>query len=80
MMTTKEAAARLRVSEASIRVWLNNAEEKVRRFPNAAKFGRDWQIPEADVSKLPAGRRPGRPARQEDGPVVGETESRSRRI
>ena len=61
MMTTKEAAERLQVSEASIRVWLNNEEEKAKRFPNAVKFGRDWQIPEADVDKLPSGRGRGRP-------------------
>ncbi len=60
MLTTKEAAELLKVSEASIRVWLNNEEEKARRFPNAIKFGRDWQIPQADVDKLPAGRERGR--------------------
>jgi len=63
-MTTKEVAERLGISEASIRVWLNNEEQKAKRFPNAVKFGRDWQIPEADVNKLPVGRRPGRPAKQ----------------
>lgn len=62
MLTTKEAAELLQVSEASIRVWLNNEDEKARRFPNAVKFGRDWQIPETDVSKLPAGRKRGRPS------------------
>jgi transposase len=64
MMTTKEAAGRLEVSEASIRVWLNDEEEKARRFPNAVKFGRDWQISEADVVKLPVGRKRGRPSKQ----------------
>jgi transposase len=63
MLTTKEAAARLRASEASIRVWLNDEEEKARRFPNAIKFGRDWQIPASDVDKLPAGVRRGRPSK-----------------
>jgi hypothetical protein len=53
----------MQVSEASIRVWLNDPEEKARRFPNAVKFGRDWQIPASDVDKLPAGRKPGRPAK-----------------
>jgi len=62
MLTTKEAAERLQVSEASIRVWLNNHEEKAQRFPNAIKFGRDWQIPEGDVNKLPSGVKRGRPA------------------
>lgn len=64
MLTTKEAAERLQVSEASIRVWLNNEEEKARRFPNAIKFGRDWQIPETDVDKLPSGRGRGRPPKK----------------
>jgi excisionase family DNA binding protein len=63
MLTTKEAAERMQVSEASIRVWLNDEEEKARRFPNAVKFGRDWQIPASDVDKLPSGRKPGRPAK-----------------
>jgi excisionase family DNA binding protein len=63
-MTTKEAAERLEVSEASIRVWLNDEDEKARRFPNAVKFGRDWQIPETDVNKLPVGRKRGRPPKQ----------------
>ena len=61
MLTTREAAERLQVSEASIRVWLNDEEEKERRFPNAVKFGRDWQIPSSDVDKLPTGRQRGRP-------------------
>lgn len=61
MLTTKEAAERMQVSEASIRVWLNDEEEKERRFPNAVKFGRDWQIPASDVDKLPFGRGRGRP-------------------
>jgi len=61
MLTTKEAAERLQVSEASIRVWLNNDQEKAQRFPNAIKFGRDWQIPEGDVNKLPSGVKRGRP-------------------
>jgi excisionase family DNA binding protein len=64
MMTTKEAAERLEVSEASVRVWLNDGEEKAKRFPNAVKFGRDWQIPEADVNKLPVGRKRGRPPKK----------------
>jgi excisionase family DNA binding protein len=64
MMTTKEVAERLGVSEASIRVWLNDEEQKARRFPNAVKFGRDWQIPDSDVSKLPVGRKPGRPPKK----------------
>jgi transposase len=68
MLTTKETAERLQVSEASIRVWLNDKEEKARRFPNAVKFGRDWQIPEGDVDKLPSGVRPGRPSKKASAP------------
>ena len=64
MLTTREAAERLQVSEASIRVWLNDEEEKARRFPNAVKFGRDWQIPTTDVDKLPSGLKRGRPPKQ----------------
>ncbi|MCA1633110.1 MAG: helix-turn-helix domain-containing protein [Acidobacteria bacterium] len=67
MMTTKEVAERLEVSDASIRVWLNDEKEKKSRFPNAAKFGRDWQIPEADVNKLPVGRKRGRPPKKGSG-------------
>lgn len=63
MLTTKETAERLQVSEASIRVWLNDDGEKARRFPNAIKFGRDWQIPECDVNKLPSGVKRGRPSK-----------------
>lgn len=59
MLTTAETAKILGVSTASIRVWLN--EEGHPRFPNAQKFGRDWQIPESDLKGLPRGRRPGRP-------------------
>ena len=62
MLTTNEAAEVLQVSVASVRVWLNSDEEKSRRFPNAIKFGRDWQIPESDVNKLPVGRKRGRPS------------------
>jgi excisionase family DNA binding protein len=78
MLTTKEAAERLQVSEASIRVWLNNAEEKARRFPNAIKFGRDWQIPDSDVDKLPSGRGRGRPpkAKTESGSEVSKKRSK----
>jgi excisionase family DNA binding protein len=65
MLTTKEAAERLQVSEASIRVWLNDEEEKARRFPNAVKFGRDWQIPASDVEKMPSGRGRGRPPKSQ---------------
>ncbi len=64
MLTTKQAAERLQISEASVRVWLNNEEEKAKRFPNATKFGRDWQIPESDLAGLPVGRKPGRPCRK----------------
>jgi hypothetical protein len=64
MLTTSETAKILGVSTASIRVWLN--EEGHPRFPNAQKFGRDWQIPESDLEGLPRGRRPGRPPKLAD--------------
>jgi hypothetical protein len=64
MLTTSETAEILGVSTASIRVWLN--EEGHPRFPNAQKFGRDWQIPESDLEGLPRGRRPGRPPKSAD--------------
>lgn len=63
MLTTIEAAKILGVSQASIRVWLN--QEGNPRFPNARKFGRDWQIPESDLEGLPRGRKPGRPPKTE---------------
>jgi hypothetical protein len=61
MLTTIEAARILGVSPASMRVWLN--EEGHPRFPNAQKFGRDWQIPESDLEGMPRGRKRGRPAK-----------------
>lgn len=70
MLTTSETAEILGVSTASIRVWLN--EEGRPRFPNAQKFGRDWQIPESDLEGLPRGRKRGRPPKRpvgEDGQV-----------
>jgi hypothetical protein len=65
MLTTIEAAEILAVSPASMRVWLN--EEGHPRFPNAQKFGRDWQIPESDLEGLPRGRKRGRPAKTTGG-------------
>jgi hypothetical protein len=78
MLTTREAAERLQVSEASIRVWLCDAEEKMRRFPNAAKFGRDWQIPESDLKGLPIGRRPGRPKKDSKAKMARKRRSGAR--
>lgn len=59
MLTTTEAAQVLGVSPSSLRVWLS--QEGHPRFPNAQKFGRDWQIPESDLKGLPKGRKRGRP-------------------
>jgi excisionase family DNA binding protein len=75
MLTTSEAAKILGVSTASIRVWLN--EEGHPRFPNAQKFGRDWQIPESDLEGLPKGRKPGRPPKvaNADGEVQASAEN-----
>ncbi|HQR32059.1 MAG TPA: helix-turn-helix domain-containing protein [Blastocatellia bacterium] len=63
MLTTNEAAEILGVKPVSVRVWLN--EEGHPRFPNAQKFGRDWQIPESDLAGLPRGRKRGRPSKAE---------------
>jgi hypothetical protein len=60
----------LGVSTASIRVWLN--EEGHPRFPNAQKFGRDWQIPESDLEGLPKGRKPGRPPKAANADVEAQ--------
>ena len=68
MLTTSETAKILGVSRASVRVWLS--EEGHPRFPNARKFGRDWQIPESDLAGMPRGRKPGRPPK----PTAGNRE------
>lgn len=44
-VSTKEAAAMLKISQATVRQQLSAG-----RFPNAKKFGRDWQIPIGDIS------------------------------
>jgi len=67
MLTTKEAAEMLQISENSIRVWLNNEAIRQKKFPNASKFGPVWQIPEYDIKKHPVGRKPGRPAKKRAG-------------
>jgi hypothetical protein len=59
MLTTSEAAEILGVKPSSVRVWLS--EEGPPRFPNARKFGRDWQIPASDLEGIPKGRKRGRP-------------------
>lgn len=67
MLTTTEAAEVLGVSRASVRVWLSH--EGHPRFPNAQKFGRDWQIPESDLEGLPRDRKRGRPRKVQVAPV-----------
>jgi hypothetical protein len=68
MLTTNEVASLLGVKPVSVRVWLN--EEGHPRFPNAQKFGRDWQIPESDLEGQPRNRKPGRPKKaNENGPA-----------
>jgi len=44
-VSTKEAAAILKIDQATVRQQLTAG-----RFPNAKKFGRDWQIPMGDIS------------------------------
>ena len=62
MLTTTQVAEVLQVSVASVQVWLS--EDGHPRFPNAVKFGRDWQIPESDLEGLPRGRKRGRPKKE----------------
>jgi predicted DNA-binding transcriptional regulator AlpA len=62
MLTTTQVAEILQVSVASVQVWLSM--EGHPRFPNAVKFGRDWQIPESDLEGQPRGRKRGRPRKE----------------
>lgn len=76
MLTTIETADILGVKPVSIRVWLN--EEGHPRFPNAQKFGRDWQIPESDLDGQPRGRGRGRPSKKHaatDGEISTATDA-----
>lgn len=68
MLTTNEAAELLGVKPVSVRVWLN--EEGHPRFPNAQKFGRDWQIPESDLEGQPRNRQRGRPKKADEAEAI----------
>jgi hypothetical protein len=45
MLSTKERAERVEAGEPSIPLWCDQG-----RFPNAQKVGRDWIVPEPDLS------------------------------
>ena len=62
MLTVREAAQRLGVSQSSIRVWL---DREPGRFRGAEKFGFMWMIPVSalDGFKL---RLPGRPSKPKE--------------
>jgi hypothetical protein len=62
MLTTAQVAEILQVSVASVQVWLS--QDGHPRFPNAVKFGRDWQVPESDLAGQPRGRKRGRPKKE----------------
>lgn len=53
MLTIREVAERTGASVHSIRVWLGNDEQRLKRFPNARKesspIGEFWVIPETDI-------------------------------
>lgn len=72
MLTTNQVAEILGVSVSSVRVWLS--EDGQPRFPNAIKFGRDWQIPESDLKNLPRGRKRGRPPGTKKAKKAGKSQ------
>jgi hypothetical protein len=53
MLTIREVAEKTGASVHSIRVWLGNEEQRLKRFPNARKesspIGEFWVIPESDI-------------------------------
>jgi hypothetical protein len=61
MYTIRQAAQLTGASESSLRVWLSNDAERVKRFPNARKetspIGDYWLIPESDLKSY---KNPGR--------------------
>lgn len=64
MLTVREVSEKIGAAVSSIRVWLNDEEERKRRFPNARKedtpVGGYWLIPESDIQNY-EGRKRGRP-------------------
>jgi hypothetical protein len=69
MYTIKEASEIIGAAVSSIRVWLNNEEERKRRFPGAKKeetpMGSYWVIPESDLKSY-AAPKTGRPQKPEE--------------
>jgi hypothetical protein len=53
MLTVRQVSEITGANMSSIRVWLNNPEERAKRFPGAKKEdsprGEYWLIPEADI-------------------------------
>jgi hypothetical protein len=64
MHTVKEASEIIGAAASSIRVWLNDEEERQKRFPGARKestpLGDYWLIPDSDLKSY-EGRKLGRP-------------------
>jgi hypothetical protein len=64
MLTIREVSEQTGAAVSSIRVWLNDEEERQKRFPNAVKessrIGDYWLIPAADLAGFEARKR-GRP-------------------
>jgi len=54
MLTVKEVSEITGAAENSIRVWLNDETEKLKRFPHARRVstprGDYWEIPESDIA------------------------------
>lgn len=68
MLTISEVAEKTGAAKSSLRVWLSNEAERVKRFPNAKKestpLGDYWLIPESDLKNFEARGR-GRPVKPE---------------
>jgi hypothetical protein len=64
MLTIREVSEVTGAAVSSIRVWLNDDQERAKRFPNARKedtpVGGYWLIPESDVQNY-EGQKRGRP-------------------
>jgi hypothetical protein len=68
-LTVKEVAAKIGASINSLRIWLKNDDQRLKKFPNAKKeihpvFGTYWLIPESDLANLTLKGR-GRPRKDE---------------